>query len=117
MVIGRLQIPTSNKLANDDRLTTVLYLLRASGERQQSDISRLLDRSREAALVWRADASQASRCDLAAFRHELRQQTHILVIDRFDFLDAELANLLAPEKLASAFTRAARASAGTWTAW
>jgi hypothetical protein len=66
--------------------------------------------------VRRAYAGQASRSDLAAFRHELRQQTHIFVIDRFDLLDAELANLLAPEKLAAAFAGTTRASARTRTA-
>ena len=93
-----------------------MNLLRASGERQQSDVARLLDGPRQTALVRRAHAGQASRSDLAAFRHELRQQTHIFVIDRFDLLDAELANFFAPEKLAAAFARTTGASAGTRTA-
>lgn len=67
--------------------------------------------------MWRANAGQASRRNLAAFGHELRQQTHIFVIDGFDFLDAELTNLFAPEKFAATFAGTAGASAGTWTAW
>jgi hypothetical protein len=68
--------------------------------------------------MWRAYSGQAPRRDLAAFRYELRQQTHIFVIDGFDLFDAELANLLAPEKLsAAAFARTARASAWTRAAW
>src|ERR1700687_6322540 len=92
-------------------------LLRASCERQQGDIARLLDGPRQTALVRRAHTGQASRSDLAAFRDELRQQTHIFVIDRFDLLDAELANLLAPEKLTPTFAGTAGASAGPRTAW
>src|SRR6266853_407979 len=92
-------------------------LLRTSGKRQQGNIPRLLDRSRQTALVRHAHAGQASWRDLAAFRYELRQQTHIFVIDRLDLLDAELANFFAPEVLTAAFPRTARAPAGTRTAW
>jgi hypothetical protein len=59
--------------ANDQRPTTILNLLRAPRERQQSDISRLLDRPRQTALVRRTHSGQASRSDLAAFRYELGQ--------------------------------------------
>jgi hypothetical protein len=117
MVVGRSQIliaqmQRERRTTNDD-----FDLLRAPRERQQSDIARLLDRPRETALVRRAHSGQASRSDLAAFRHELRQQTYILVIDRFDLLDAELANFLAPEEFTATFTGASGASAGTWSAW
>ena len=95
-------------MTNDD-----LNLLCASGERQQGDVPRLLDCPRQTALVRRAHPGQPSRSDFAAFRHELRQQAHIFVIDGFDLLDAELANLLAPEKLAAAFAGTAGTSAGT----
>src|SRR5208282_345665 len=97
--------------------TDDLELLRASSEGQQGDVARLLDRSGQTALVRRAHSGQASRSDLAALRYELRQQTHIFVIHGFDLLDAELANLLAPEEFAATFAGTASASAGTWTAW
>ena len=60
-----------------------------------------------------ADPGQAPRDDLAALRHELREQADVLVIDGLNFLHAELANLLAPEIFAPAFAAAARA-ARTW---
>src|SRR5690349_12192107 len=82
-------------------------LPRPRGERQQGDVARLLDGRRKPALVRRADARQAARHDLAALGHELRKQTHVLVIDGVDLLDAELADFLAAEVLASAFTSAA----------
>jgi hypothetical protein len=63
-----------------------------------------------------ADSGQAARHDLAALGHELREQTHVLVVDILDFLDAELADLLAAKILAPAFTGAARAASGTWSA-
>ena len=53
-------------------------------------------------LVRRAYARQPPRHDLAALGDELPEHAVILVIDVFNFLDAELANFLAPEKLASA---------------
>ena len=67
---------------------------------------------RQTPLVRRANAGQTPRHDLAALGHELREQADVLVVDGFNLLDAELANLLAAEILASAFAAAARA-AGT----
>src|ERR1700691_3461099 len=64
----------------------------------------------------RAYTGQAAGNDLATLRYELRQQTHILVVDTVDLLDAELANLLAAEKLPAAFARSAGTAAGTWPA-
>src|SRR5246127_2548300 len=49
----------------------------------------------------RAHARQAARHDLAALGDELSEQPVVLVVDVFDLFDAELANLLAPEELAS----------------
>ena len=63
-------------------------------------------------LVRRANSGQAPRDDLAALRHELGQQPDVLVIDGFNFLHAELANLLAAKIFASTFAAATRA-AGT----
>jgi hypothetical protein len=111
MVVGKLQT------TNGGRPATILYLLRASSKGQQSDISRLLNRPRQTALVRRADAGQPPRRDLPALGYELRQQTHIFIIDRFDLLDAELANFLAPEKLAAAFALTTGTSAWTRAAW
>ena len=64
----------------------------------------------------RAHASQAARNDLAPLGNEPLQQTNVAVRDRVDLLRAELADLLAPEELASA--RSAAWCAGrTWSAW
>src|SRR5208282_719225 len=115
--VNRLHSCRRLRTTNDQRPTTILYLLRAARKRQQRDIARLLDGPRQTALVRCAHARQASRSYLPALRYELGQQTHIFVIDRFDLLDAELANLLAPEELAAAFTGTAGTSAGTRTTW
>ena len=48
---------------------------------------------------------QTPRHDLAALGHELPEQPVIFVVDVGDLLGAELANFLAPEKLASTFAR------------
>ena len=88
------------------------FLRGASGKRQQGDIPRLLDGQRQTPLVRGADSGQAPRHDLAALRHELRQQPDVLVVDGFNFLHAELANLLAAKIFAPTFAAATR-SAGT----
>ena len=59
--------------------------------------------------MWRANAGQSPRHDLSAFGDKLREQTNVFVIDSFDLLDAELANLLAPEILAATATFASAA--------
>src|SRR5579864_6505013 len=64
----------------------------------------------------RAHAGQAPRHDLAALGHELAQQPVVLVVDVFNFLGAELANFLAPEKLAPACAALARRPARSATA-
>src|SRR5258706_5932551 len=87
-----------------------IRLVRPACKRQQGDVARNLDRARQPSLMWSADSGQAARHDLAALGHELREQAHVLVVDVFDFLDAELTNLLAAEILAPAFTGAARTS-------
>src|SRR5262245_25036687 len=74
----------------------------AAREWQQSDVARLLDRHRQAALMRRADAGQAARYDLPALGHKLSEQPVVLVVDAFDFLDAKLADFLAPEILTAA---------------
>src|ERR1700745_4466435 len=62
----------------------------------------------------RAHACQPARNDLAALGDELPEQPVIFVVDVFDLLDAEFANLLAPEELASAGS--AFAGRSTWSA-
>src|SRR5262249_23348841 len=79
-------------------------------ERQQGDVSSLLDGPREAALVRGADAGQAAGHDLAALSHKALQQTDIPVGDGVNLLGAELADLLAAEELAAA-------AGTTGTAW
>src|SRR6185437_1569615 len=81
--------------------------LRAGAERQQGNIARLLDSRGEPPLVRRAHAAQPPGHDLAAFRHELREQAVVLVINGVNLLHAELAHLLAAEILASTFARTA----------
>ena len=71
----------------------------AGGKRKQGNIPRLLDRTRQSALVRRAYARQPARHYLPALGHKLLQQTNIPVRDRVNLLRAELAHLLAPEKL------------------
>ena len=63
-----------------------------------------------------AHTGQATRNDLATLGNEALQQTNITVGDGVDLLSAELADLLAPEELASAGT-AARTACGTWRTW
>src|SRR5882762_5173934 len=79
-------------------------------KRQQSNVARLLDRRRKTPLMRSAYAGQPARHDLTALSDELPEHAVVLVVDVLDFFHAELADFLAPEKLASAF---ARWSAGT----
>jgi hypothetical protein len=62
------------------------------------NIPRLLDRTRQSALVRRAYTGQTARHNLPALGHKLLQQTNIPVRDRVNLLRAELAHLLAAEK-------------------
>src|SRR5579864_3523789 len=112
-VLRCLQAECSRTSKKDNPCESVFirgrFLCCSASEWQQSNIARLLDRQRQPSLVRSANAGQAPRHDPAAFRHELRQQTNVLVVDGLDLFDAELANLLAPEILPS--TRAALATA------
>src|ERR1017187_4482519 len=96
-----------------------MLLRRSSSKRQQSDVARLLDGRRQTVLVRGANAGQAPWHDLAALGDKLPEHAVILVVDVLEFLDAELANFLAPEKLAAAtaFTgRPARPASATTAA-
>jgi hypothetical protein len=87
------------------------FLRSAPGKRQQSNVSRLLDRGRQTPLVRGADSGEASRNDLATLGHELRQQPDVFVVDGFNFLHAEFADLLA----AKIFTPTFAATRAAWT--
>src|SRR5205807_6376973 len=69
------------------------------GEGQQRDISRALDRHRQQPLVGRARPGEPARKNLSAFRDELSDQPHVLVVDHVNLLVAKLADLPAPEVL------------------
>src|ERR1700680_4408931 len=88
-------------------------LAACTGKRQQSNVARLLDRRRKPPLMRSAYARQPTGHDLTALRDELPEHAVVLVVDVLDLFHAELADFLAPEKLASAF---ARWTAGTRTA-
>src|SRR5947208_4395716 len=72
------------------------------GEGQQRDISRALDRHRQQPLVGRAGPGEPARKNLSAFRDELPDQLHVLVVDHVNLLVAKLADLPASEVLLSA---------------
>src|SRR6266478_5827213 len=80
-------------------------------------LERVGDVAGEPALVRSANSGQTAGNYLPALGDELGEQTNILVVDALDLLDTELADLLAPEILASAFApaTAARTTAGTGT--
>jgi hypothetical protein len=65
----------------------------------------------------RTYSGQATWSDLPALRHELSQQTYVLVIDCLDFLDTKLAYFFAPEVLAAAFARTTGSARGTRASW
>ena len=92
-------------------------LASSARKRQQGDIARLLDGRAQTALVRRAHTGQPARHNLPALRDKLREQAHVFVVDRFDLFGAELAHLLAAEKLPSPWTAGA-AFASAWArAW
>src|SRR5205809_4292026 len=69
--------------------------------RNQRDLPRALDRRLELALVHRAGARDPPRQDLAALRHERRDQLDVLVVDVVDLVRAELADFAAAEQCAA----------------
>jgi hypothetical protein len=103
----------NKKIREDPRKSVARFLRSPPGKRKQSDIPRLFDGQGQTSLVRRAHPGQTPGNDLAAFRHELRQQPDVFVIDGLNFLHAELANLLAAKIFAPTFAAATR-TAGTW---
>jgi hypothetical protein len=71
------------------------------GKRQKGYIPGLLDGAGQAALVRGANTAQPPRHDLASLGHKPLQQPDVAVRDRVNLLRAELAHLLAAEKLSS----------------
>jgi hypothetical protein len=86
-------------------------------EWQQGDVASLFNSARESPLVLGTHTGETARNDLASLGDKLLQQPNIPVMDRVDLLHAELADLLAPEELAST-TGSARTtwSTSTWSA-
>jgi hypothetical protein len=76
------------------------------GKWQQGDVAGPLNGRGQAALVRRAYSGQPAWDNLAPFRHELAEQAHVFVINVVNLLHAEFADLLAPEKLATAIAAA-----------
>jgi len=63
--------------------------------------------------MGRARTRFASRLDLAALRQKATQPSEVLVINLFDLVDAELADLTTRRELASATAGAVLARAST----
>jgi hypothetical protein len=94
-------------------MTNLLMTALVAGcKRQQSDVACLLDGPRQPPLMGGADAGEAPGDYLAPLGNKLLQQAYIAIVDGIDFLDTELANLLAAKELASAAAGAAGASTG-----
>jgi hypothetical protein len=83
------------------------------GKGKQGDVPGLLDGAGKATLVRRANAGQTPGHDLASLGHKSLQQTNVTVRNRIDLFGAELADLLAPEELATS----SRTARGTWASW
>ena len=83
-------------------------------ERQQGYVARLLDGAGYAPLMSCANTGQTTGHNFAAFGDKALQQADVAVGDCIDLFHAELANLLAAEKLAPARTPAGAACAW-WT--
>ena len=81
------------------------------GKRQQSDVPRLLDGARQTPLVRCANTGQSTRNNLSALSHKLLQESDVAIRDGIDLLGAELADLLATEKLAAIAATGGPASA------
>jgi hypothetical protein len=101
-----LQVPPISMVAGCSRPWQKTLVTR--GKRQQSDIPGLLDGASETALVRGTDSREPPGNNLATLSYEALQQANVAVRDGIDLLGAELANLLAAEKLAAAARTACR---------
>src|SRR5215469_6148495 len=88
--------------------TPTRWPLQFSGERQQRDVLRSLDRDCEPALMPRTGARHTARENFAALLQERSENFRPLIVDVIRFLDAEAAHLLLADKAALASTRASR---------
>src|SRR6201999_1064458 len=92
-------------------MTNLLVTALVAGcKRQQCNVARLLDGTRQPTLMGGADAGEAPGHDLSPLGNKLLQQPYIAIVDGVDLLDTELANLLAAKELSSAAGSPARAS-------
>src|SRR5690606_40112285 len=66
--------------------------------RQQSNIARTLDCSRQLTLILRTGTSDTARNDLAGFSDVTFQSVQIFVVDLFNVLCSETAELTTTEK-------------------
>jgi hypothetical protein len=87
------------------------------GEWQQGDVPGLLDGTSETALVRGANASETPWNDLSALSHKALQKANIAVRDSVNLLGAELADLLAAEKLSTTARPAGWAATRTAGGW
>ena len=87
------------------------------GEWQQGDVPGLLDGASKTALVRGANASETPWNDLSALSHKALQQANIAVRDSVNLLSAELADLLAAEKLSTTARPAGWAATRTAGGW
>ncbi len=62
-------------------------------DRQQSYLTRPLDRLRYLTLVLRASAGLATRLDLSTFGNVTTQTNDVLIVDLFNLVDTELTYL------------------------
>jgi hypothetical protein len=70
------------------------WLVLVGGVGEQGDVTRALERDREAPLVPSAGARDATRKDLASLADEAAEARNLLVVDEMDLLHTEVANLL-----------------------
>jgi hypothetical protein len=79
-------------------------------KRQQCQLTGTLQGDVERALVRGTRTGLAPRFDLAAFRQEAAQPSQVLVVNLFDLVDAELADLAAGCEFARAAAEFARST-------
>jgi hypothetical protein len=84
-------------------------------EWQERELSRPLEGDVQRALMSSAGAGLAAWLDLAAFREEAAQSPEVLVVDLFDLVDAELADLTTGGEFSAAAAAAEFTGSATWS--
>src|SRR5204862_6006887 len=79
--------------------TARLSALHGRCERNQCDVSGLLDGFSQAALMRRADAGNTAWDNLAALGNKRVEQAGVFIVNIVDLLDTEPAHFLTPEIL------------------